>query len=264
MLPGVSAPVLGLSLTCSSTRPGVFCESRWQQAIERLKCDEPTNSLRNRFNEELRRVERRIQFDVNALARAACHSVGRHVNDVASITKLAEGGFNRVLQVTFDDGYAILARLPYKSTVPKHHAVASEAATLALLRAHGVPVPKVLAYSPNNTNAVGTEYMILEKLEGTPLSEQWFSMDTKTRVKVMRQIVDLERQFMSIEFPASGSLYHRRDLDGSQHLVPVSGDIVVGPTAQHEWWYRERGSLKVDRGPCKFQECLLPLEIPNY
>ncbi|CAG8290996.1 unnamed protein product [Penicillium olsonii] len=201
------------------------------------------------FNEELRRVERRIQFDVNALARAACHSVGRHVNDVASITKLAEGGFNRVLQVTFDDGYAILARLPYKSTVPKHHAVASEAATLALLRAHGVPVPKVLAYSPNNTNAVGTEYMILEKLEGTPLSEQWFSMDTKTRVKVMRQIVDLERQFMSIEFPASGSLYHRRDLDGSQHLVPVSGDIVVGPTAQHEWWYRERGSLKVDRGP---------------
>ncbi|CAG7917602.1 unnamed protein product [Penicillium olsonii] len=201
------------------------------------------------FNEDLRRAERRIQFDVNALARAACHSVGRHVNDVASITKLAEGGFNRVLQVTFDDGYTLLARLPYRTTVPKHHAVASEAATLALLRAHGVPVPKVLAYSPNNMNAVGTEYMILEKLEGTPLSEQWFSMDTKTRVKVMRQIVDLERQFMSIEFPASGSLYHRRDLDGSQHLVPVSGDIVVGPTAQHEWWYRERGSLKVDRGP---------------
>ncbi|CAG8177370.1 unnamed protein product, partial [Penicillium nalgiovense] len=59
------------------------------------------------FNEELRRAERRIQFDVDALARAACLSVGRHVNDVASITKLAEGGFNRVLQVTFDDGYAV-------------------------------------------------------------------------------------------------------------------------------------------------------------
>ncbi|KAJ5123986.1 uncharacterized protein N7515_007811 [Penicillium bovifimosum] len=201
------------------------------------------------FNEELRRAERRIQFDVDALARAACHSVGRHVNDVASITKLAEGGFNRVLQVTFDDGYAVLARLPYKTTVPKHHAVASEAATLALLRAHGVPVPKVLAYSPDQTNAVGTEYILLERLEGTPLSDQWFSMDTKTRVKVMRQIVDLERRFMSIHFPASGSLYHRRDLDGSQHFIPVSDDIVVGPTAQHEWWYRERASLKVDRGP---------------
>ncbi|KAF7712895.1 Uncharacterized protein PECH_002549 [Penicillium ucsense] len=201
------------------------------------------------FNEELRRAERRIQFDIDALARAACHSVGRRLNGVASITKLAEGGFNRVLQITFNDGYAILARLPYKTTVPKHYAVASEAATLALLRAHGVPVPKVLAYSPDQTNAVGTEYILLERLEGTPLSDQWFSMDTKTRVKIMRQIVDVERRFMSIHFPASGSLYHRRDLDSSQHVIPVLDDIVVGPTAQHEWWYQERASLEVDRGP---------------
>ncbi|CEO60224.1 hypothetical protein PMG11_04862 [Penicillium brasilianum] len=103
------------------------------------------------FNEELRRAERRIQFDIDALARVACHSVGRHLNGVASITKLAEPGFNRVLQITFDDGYAILARLPYKTTVPKHYAVASEAATLALLLAHGVPVPKVQTYSPDQT-----------------------------------------------------------------------------------------------------------------
>ncbi|KAJ5492095.1 kinase-like protein [Penicillium expansum] len=118
------------------------------------------------FNEELRRAERHIQFDVDALARTACHSVDRHLSTVASITKLAEGGFNRVLQVTFNDGYAVLARLPYKTTVPKHHAVASEVATLALLRAHGVTVPKVLAYSP-----FGTEYILLERLEGTPLSD---------------------------------------------------------------------------------------------
>lgn len=188
---------------------------------------------------------------MDALARAACDSVGRHLNDLASITKLAEGGFNRILQVTFNDGYALLARLPYKTTVPRHHAVASEAATLTLLHAHGVPVPKVFAYSPDQTNAVGAGYMLLEKLEGIPLSDQWFSMDTKTRVKVMRQIVDMERRFMSIQFPASGSLYHRRDLDSSQHSIPVSDDIVVGPTAQHEWWYRERASLEVDRGPCK-------------
>ncbi|CAI7662280.1 unnamed protein product [Penicillium viridicatum] len=152
---------------------------------------------------------------------AACDSVDRHPNGVASITKLAEGGFNRILQVTFNDGYAVLARIPYKTTVPKHHTVASEAATLALLRAYGVPVPKVLAYSPDQTNAVRTEYMLLERLKGIPLSDQWFSMDTKTRVKIMRQIVDVERQFMSINFPASRSLYYRRDLDSLQHFIPV-------------------------------------------
>ncbi|OJK01753.1 hypothetical protein ASPACDRAFT_51502 [Aspergillus aculeatus ATCC 16872] len=164
---------------------------------------------------------------------AACHSVGRRLNDVAAITKLAEGGFNRVLQITFDGGYAVLVRLPYKTTVPKHHAVASQAATLTNLRAHEVPVPKVLAYSPDQTNAVGAEYILLERLEGIPLSAQWYSMDTKTRVKLMRQIVDVERRFMSIRFPASGSLYHRCDLGSSQRVIPVSDDIVVGPTAQH-------------------------------
>jgi hypothetical protein len=61
-----------------------------------------------------------------ALVRAACDSVDRHPNGVASVIKLAEGGFNRVLQVTFNDGSAVLARIPYKTTVPKHHAVASD------------------------------------------------------------------------------------------------------------------------------------------
>lgn len=46
----------------------------------------------------------------------------------------------------------------------------------------------------------------------------------------MRQIVDVERRFMSIHFLASGSLYHRRDLDSSQHVILVLDDIVVGLT----------------------------------
>lgn len=73
-----------------------------------------------------------------------------------------------------------------------------------------------LGYSADTTNPVGAEYLLLEKLEGEPLSGQWFSMDNKTRVKIMRQIIDLERRFMTILFPASGSLYYRRDLEASQ------------------------------------------------
>lgn len=141
---------------------------------------------------------------MDALARAVCHSVGRRLNGVVSITKFAEGGFNRVLQFTFDDGYTVLARLPCSTTIPKRYAVMSEAATLAFLRSHGVPVPKVLAYSADHANAVGTEYILLEKISGRPLSDQWFSMDTKTRVKIMKQIVEVEKQSMSIHFPANG------------------------------------------------------------
>ncbi|KAE8353498.1 hypothetical protein BDV28DRAFT_132987 [Aspergillus coremiiformis] len=82
-------------------------------------------------------------------------------------------------------------------------------------------------------------------------------MDTKTRVKIMKQIVGVEKHFMSIGFPANGSLYYRRDLSCSQRAIPASRNsgpsspdqIVIGPTTQHEWWYQERALLEVDRGP---------------
>lgn len=83
-------------------------------------------------------------------------------------------------------------------------------------------------------------------------------MDNMSRAKIMRQIIGLEKQFMTIPFPASGSLYYRRDLAESQPTIPLSDQssllsfdqVVVGPTAQYEWWYRERALLDVDRGPC--------------
>lgn len=163
-----------------------------------------------------------------------------------------------MLQATFNDGYEVVVRLPYSITVPKHLATASEAATLDLLRHNGVPVPKVLAYSADESNPVGAEYIILEKLDGIPLSEQWFSMDNKSRAKIMKQIVEVEKKFMMIPFPASGSLFYRKDLGESQLIVPIPGQsnrpepdqVVLGPTVQHGWWYRERNLLDVDRGPC--------------
>ncbi|KKK12847.1 hypothetical protein ARAM_006569 [Aspergillus rambellii] len=209
------------------------------------------------FNEKLRRSERYVPFDIDALLNAICNAVSRNAGDVASFSKIAEGGFNRILQATFKDGYAVIARIPYRITVPEHYAVASEAATLDLLHSNGIPVPKVLSYAPNRANPVGTEYILMEKLEGVPLSTQWFTMNNKARVKIMKQIVNLEKQFMSIHFPASGSLYYRKDLTQLQHAISLAvqddqcgpSEIVVGPTAQHEWWYKERARLEINRGP---------------
>lgn len=203
-----------------------------------------------RFNEQLRRSERHLRFDVNALITTICRSVNRPVTDFSSLTRFAEGGFNRVLQATFKDGYAILARIPFRTLAPAHYAVSSEAATLSLLHQHGIPVPKVLRYSSGGTNAVGSEYLLLEKLEGTPLGKHWFTLDQKAQVKIMRQIVKLETQILNIEVPACGSLYFNKDLSAAEPRIPVSSPlsdqdpIVVGPTAQYEWWFNDRSRLK--------------------
>ncbi|KAF2868450.1 phosphotransferase enzyme family protein [Massariosphaeria phaeospora] len=211
------------------------------------------------FNEELRRSERRLNFNVNELANVLCHSVGRPVGDLVSITKLVEGGFNRVLQATLNDDRKVLARIPFRITAPAHYATASEAATLTLLRQHSIPVPKVLGYSCTSANPVGTEYLLLEKLEGKPLSDTWFSLEPEVLTSITKQIVDIEVRYMSIPFPASGSLYFDNDLT-TEKMVPVQdserGKIIVGPLATYAWWYQQRAALHVDKGPWNnFSQC---------
>ncbi|PYH98574.1 kinase-like protein [Aspergillus ellipticus CBS 707.79] len=212
-------------------------------------------AYRGRYNENIRLAEHHGDINVDALKSAAAQSPERCDTDTKSLSKLAEGGFNRVLQITMLDDTQVLARLPYPSTEPKQLAVASEVATLALLRAHGLPVPRVYAYSTDAKNPVGSEYIIMEKLPGRPLGDRWFDLSDRERLKVLLQIVQLEAKLHAIELPASGSIYYyASDLpsDGTTHCHPRLGfSFCIGPHAALKWWTAERASLRIDRGPCE-------------
>lgn len=82
------------------------------------------------WNESKRLRERYQPFNIAELSKAAAESVGRSSNDVQYINKLAEGGFNRIFELTMNDGFQLIARLPYSLTQPKRLAVASEVATM--------------------------------------------------------------------------------------------------------------------------------------
>ncbi|RAK95537.1 phosphotransferase family protein [Aspergillus ibericus CBS 121593] len=202
------------------------------------------------YNENLRLAERHREFNVDALKSTAAQSLERCDTDIKSLSKLAEGGFNRVLQITMLDNTQVLVRLPYPSTEPKKMAVASEVATLALLRAHGLPVPRVYAYSTDAKNAVGSEYIIMEKLPGRPLGDRWFALSDRERLKVLLQLVQLEAKLHAIELPASGSIYYASDLPSdSPRIVIPDSDFCISPDAALKWWFAERASLRIDRGP---------------
>ena len=215
----------------------------------------------DRYNENIRLAERHGEFNLDALKSAAAQSLERCDTNIKNVSKLAEGGFNRVLQITMLDDTQVLVRLLYPSIEPKQLAVASEVATLALLRAHGLPVPRVYAYSTDARNPVGSEYIIMEKLPGRPLGDRWFQLSDRERLKVLLQLVQLEAKLHAIELPASGSIYYASGLpsDASRILIPDS-DFCIGPDASLKWWFAERASLCIDRGPCKSLLCqLVPL-----
>lgn len=205
------------------------------------------------YNEPRRLAERLLAFNVDELKKAAAKSVNRPTADVKSFRKIAEGGFNRVFEVSMTDGSSILTRLSYPSTLPRRLAVASEVATLDFVRAHGIPAPRVLGYSVDD-NVVGAEYILMEKLPGKPIGDAWFDLSEQERLKVLHQIVKLEAKLFTIDLPASGSIYYAHDLSPMTPKVNISGsdgELCIGPYAALRWWFGERGNLDIDRGPRK-------------
>ena len=212
------------------------------------------------FNNELRHAERRRIFNVGELSRLAAESVNRSIDDIVGLEKLAEGGFNRTFLITMRCGFRMVARIPYPATVPKYFAVASEVATMALLRSFGLPIPDVYGYSPAPNNAAGTEYIFMEFVQGTNLSDIWFDLGEREIISISRQLAELESKMMSIAFPAGGSLYYTEDLENAAGgasrpsrpgITLDDKRFCVGPDTSLSLWYGRRSQLDLDRGPCR-------------
>ncbi|KAG7441085.1 protein kinase subdomain-containing protein PKL/CAK/Fmp29 [Guyanagaster necrorhizus] len=212
------------------------------------------------INDALRLAERRRVFNVDGLCRLAAESVGRSLDDIVDLAKLAEGGFNRTFLITMHGDFQMVARIPYPIMVPKYYAIASEVATMALLRSSGLPIPEVYGYSPTSDNAAGTEYIFMEFVQGTKLSDVWLNLGEREISSVLRQLAQLESKMMSIAFPAGGSLYYAEDLKkvaGEAGIPLEDARFCVGPDTRLPLWYGRRSQLDVDRGPYKSAEATL-------
>ena len=151
-------------------------------------------------------------------------------------------------------GFQMVARIPYPATIPKYFAVASEVATMALLRSSGLPIPEVYGYSPVSDNVAKTEYIFMEFVEGTSLSDIWFGLGEEDIISVSSQLADFESKMMSIAFPAGGSLYYTKDLEnvaGRPYILLEDKRFCVGPDTRLPLWYGRRSQLDIDRGPCR-------------
>lgn len=208
----------------------------------------------SRYNEKKRLAERHLSFNVDELKRAAASSVNRPKSDMQSIRKLAEGGFNRIFEVIMRDETSVIAKLPYPSTLPRRLAVASEVATMDFVRAHGIPTPQVFGYAIDE-NPVGSVYILIEKLPGRPIGDNWFDISEQQRLQILHDIVKLESKLFNIELPVSGSIYYTHDLEANTPSVriPGAGDrFCVGPYTGLRWWFGMRENPELDRGPREY------------
>ena len=195
-----------------------------------------------------------------ALLREAEKHLGPHHGQAKSLTKYAEGGFNRIFLLTMDDGFEAIFKVPYKIAGPKHYATASEAATLDYLHSKNVPVPKLYAYSSSDNNPVGVEYIIMEKAPGVGLKSRWQSMSKRERHQLASSFVGIEKRIFDLPLASIGSIYHKKDIPADLQAALYTADtnmnndsnsFCIGPSADYMFWYGKRAGLDIYRGPCK-------------
>ncbi|KAL4892301.1 serine/threonine protein kinase [Aspergillus ambiguus] len=244
---------------CIKPNPKYFmtCHSRMFNESMQEETLFSYSSGRFLFNEKARLRERYVRFNASALENAVANYIGH--GSVKNLVKIREGGFNRVLLATTEDGFRAIVKIPYWLSVPRTYATASEVATLTFLRSKGIPVPEVYGWSSTNDNPVGVEYIVMEHAPGVGADTCWFHHTKHQKHALVTGIVDIEKNIFSIPFGVVGSLYFKNDLSselqgplyaaGTPDEAGDSETYCIGPIADYMFWYGQRAELELDRGP---------------
>jgi hypothetical protein len=226
--------------------------------VEQGRYPDPFNYTSGRwiYNEEKRLTERRVVFSMPALQNAAALATG--AKKCLKVTKLPEGLFNRVFLLTMDNETEVVARIPTPVAGPACLMTASEVATMEFMRDLGVPVPKVLTWSSDANNEVGTEYIIMERAQGIQSKEVWDSMTYLQKGKFLADLVSIEKKMLSTDVDSYGAIYYTRDIPNGKPIYGNDGvtKFSVGPSVRQSFWEHEKGAMRIDRGPCTFVHVL--------
>ncbi|KAF2683513.1 hypothetical protein K458DRAFT_478381 [Lentithecium fluviatile CBS 122367] len=164
--------------------------------------------------------KREIRFDMNKLASVAADTVGAAWC---------------VFLMTIENGREVVAMVSNPNTGIPYFTTASEIATMDFLLLD-TPAPRVHSWnSQANYHPVGTEFNIMDKTEGIPLSQ---------------------KQWLSVSFSHYGSLYYARDvqpLTGNHYIkdgkVAQDSKVAIGPACSRDWVDGGRSNLDIDKRP---------------
>jgi aminoglycoside phosphotransferase (APT) family kinase protein len=126
-----------------------------------------------------------------------------------------------VFTPTIENGFEMIAKITYQIAVNRYFATTSEAATLAFLRSKDIPVPEDYGYCANARNAVGTEYILVEKVPGVSLKSKWLGLTQQEAGKLAHSFVKIEETLSKLPFSSTGIVFPKRhDTLPSDFFVP--------------------------------------------
>ncbi|KAG8216322.1 hypothetical protein J3R82DRAFT_6392 [Butyriboletus roseoflavus] len=209
------------------------------------------------YNEREQMHIRYVSFDVDALKRVA--ATAADADRCVQMVKTAEGSFNKIFLLTFDNGKKLIAKIPCPLVAPRRLCTASEVATMDYARnILGLPVPCILSWSANaDTSEVGAEYILMEHIQGVELRKRMNDFKREA-THFVDQLVDVECKFTRYRFSQIGSIYYKEDVSLELQRHPLYAEGVVGggsdrfrigPCVDWDIWRGTRSDLAINHGP---------------
>lgn len=169
-------------------------------------------------------------------------------NDDITVEFLAEGMYNKVYTVeATNPETGETTECIFRCALPDFpwYRIQTEVSTMELVRHHTtIPVPKIYAFDSSMKNALGLEWMLMEKIQGQTLCDAKETMSFGSKVELHKTVADWVDQLSRITFDKMGSIYH----DWSKPLSDISS-YKVGPMVYDDFNYDMRLDFPIKRGP---------------
>ncbi|KAK3712960.1 hypothetical protein LTR37_008845 [Vermiconidia calcicola] len=162
-----------------------------------------------------------LDLNYDALKHVAtCYVPGDH-GKCTNIETLERGSFHEIRILEFADGWSCIGRF----TRNKHEHLSiteSEIATVKYVRQHTtIPVPETYFVNFDPTHAVGSAFVLMERMQGIHLYAIWEKLNTDQRFAVVEQIADVLAQLASLKFEKIGSINIHGEVGPLQsHAIP--------------------------------------------
>ncbi|GAW23779.1 hypothetical protein ANO14919_133560 [Xylariales sp. No.14919] len=119
----------------------------------------------------------------------------------------------------------------------------AEVATLGWVKQHTpLPVPRVIAHDSSRENPLGFEWVLMSKVEGTPLSECWCSVSLGLKERLVKQIAAFSAATFRQPFRGGiGGIFKTASASEAETDADADADAyVTGPFPSTRDWIRSR------------------------
>ncbi len=161
-------------------------------------------------------------------------------NKTYHVEHLQDGPYNKFYLVSYEDGkFVIKVTLPICPKLKTE----SEVATLKWVYLNtGLPVPKVKCYDSSRDNPIGFEWILMDRIDGRPLSECFKQIPDGSLERIIKQIAQYTAKAFNKPFSVICNIYPPAPNTASED--PRPGELVCMP-----FFWGERGYLGYPRGP---------------